>query len=162
MENKDGLCKVTCPKCGFEIDSGGMEESNGWKGLRPNMNPKHRSTGSVEKESQDMTWPELKKHDQVRVPEVKGREIGTIEKVYLDKSLDVKFPSEEKATFVDSKGKNSVQRIGLRVGDKFGQGFEVEALHINEDVGVYAATIVHEDGKKEAVVLENVEEIRRK
>ena len=155
---------VICPDCGSEFELGmseesGMEDQNGWKGIRPKFWEPREEVGG--KKAQDLTWPiPHKKHDRVRVPSEKGREIGTIQKVYLDESLDVSFPSMGKETlFVDSKSDTEVQRVGLKKGDRFSNGVVVQAIHINKDVGVYAATIIHDNGVKEVVTLENVDEI---
>jgi len=149
-----------CPQCGFGIRlRGGMEDTNGWHGIRPKFVPHRRGDEEDEdeikekekneKEAQDTTFPVILKHNRVRVPELKAREIGTVEKVYLDGSLDILFPSDgEETVFVDIKGKYSVQKVGLNVGDKFSNGIEIKALHTNKEVGVYAATIQYEDGQK--------------
>jgi len=174
-----GKC-LTCPQCGFEIrpriedtqemedTTGGMGDTNGWHGIRPQFLSPRRSdedeeieNKETEKEAQDTTFPVILKHNRVRVPELKGREIGTVEKVYLDGSLDILFPSDggEKTVFIDVKGKNSVQKVGLNVGDRLSGGFKIKTLHANKDIGIFAATIQYKDGTEESVVLENVEQI---
>jgi len=110
------------------------------------------------------TWPCILTHDQVRVEDLKGKEIGKVEKIYMDGSLDVNFPSERgQVTFVDKSKNHVVQKVGLSTGDKIiernGSQLTVKTIHANKEMGVYAATVSHKDGREEVVLLENVEKI---
>jgi hypothetical protein len=179
--------KNKCRKLGLNPKVAGMEDDNGWRGIRPeNTFPKHRdrklSEGEEEEEDREeiagvmpsnvsrpvsaaqTEWPCILKHDQVRVEDIKGREIGKVEKIYMDGSLDVDFPSERgQVTFVDKNKNHVVQKVGLSTGDKIverdGSQLTVKTIHVNKEMGVYAATISHPDGREEVVVLENVERI---
>jgi len=147
---------IICPKCGHNFDfEAGMGEQNGWHGIRP----QHFKT-PASKQGQNLTFPVILKNDRVRVPELKGREIGTVTKVYLDESFEIDFPSSGgEETFVDKSKNYSIQKIGFRSGDRLGGGKTIKTLHVNKDIGVYAATIINDNGTEEVVALENVEQI---
>lgn len=191
--------KNKCRKLGLEARKAGMEDSNGWKGLRPeNTFPKWREKMLSEKDEDEedemeagmeddngwkglhktkvpkniprpvsaaqTEWPCILTHDQVRVEDLKGREIGKVEKIYMDGSMDVDFPSERgKSMFVDKNKNHVVQKVGLSKGDKIierdGSQLTVKTIHMNKEMGVYAATVSHKDGREEVVLLENVEKI---